>query len=244
MRALSASQLLDVWERGSAQQPIQRALMLLAAACPETSPDALEKLSIGQRDARLLTLREQIYGPQLLSLATCPSCGERLELTFNVSDIRETSKAEPAEMLSLNVEGYKMAFRLPNSLDMGIIVDHRDVASTCQLLLEGCLIEASHNNREVSVEELPGEVLDMIAERMAQADPHADVQISLACPACKHNWQAQFDIVTFFWTEIDAWAHRILREVHILASAYGWRESDILAVSPWRRQFYLTMVNG
>ncbi|HSB10234.1 MAG TPA: phage baseplate protein, partial [Blastocatellia bacterium] len=32
--------------------------------------------------------------------------------------------------------------------------------------------------------------------------------------------------------------------VHTLASAYGWRESDILNLSPWRRQLYLTLVNG
>jgi hypothetical protein len=33
-----------------------------------------------------------------------------------------------------------------------------------------------------------------------------------------------------------------VREVHLLASAYGWRESDILAMTPWRRQLYLELV--
>ena len=51
-----------------------------------------------------------------------------------------------------------------------------------------------------------------------------------------------FDIVSFFWAEIDAWARRVLREVNVLARAYGWRESDILALSPVRRQIYLSMV--
>jgi hypothetical protein len=53
-----------------------------------------------------------------------------------------------------------------------------------------------------------------------------------------------FDIASYFWDEINAWANRILREVHILASRYGWSERDILALSPWRRQFYLDMVNA
>ena len=78
---------------------------------------------------------------------------------------------------------------------------------------------------------------------MAQADPQADVQLALSCPACSHQWQSVFDIVSFFWSEMNAWAYRILREVHILASAYGWREADILAMSPYRRQLYLKMVS-
>jgi hypothetical protein len=48
--------------------------------------------------------------------------------------------------------------------------------------------------------------------------------------------------VTFFWKEIAAHAKRLLREVHILAAAYKWREADILAMNPNRRQYYLEMV--
>ena len=52
-----------------------------------------------------------------------------------------------------------------------------------------------------------------------------------------------FDELTVTVTETyDAWALRTLAEVHRLASAYGWREQDILALSPARRQLYLGMV--
>ncbi len=78
MRALLAFELLRVWEQGLTLTPVQRALALLAAACPDTSTDALAGLSIGQRDACLLTLREWAFGPQLISLATCPACNERV----------------------------------------------------------------------------------------------------------------------------------------------------------------------
>jgi len=52
MHTLSASELLNVWEQGLTQPPVQRALTLLAVACPDTPPVALAELSIGQRDAR------------------------------------------------------------------------------------------------------------------------------------------------------------------------------------------------
>jgi hypothetical protein len=91
---------------------------------------------------------------------------------------------------------------------------------------------------------LPESVVSAMAEQMAQADAPADIQLALTCPVCGQHWQAIFDIVSFFWSEIDAWAYRTLRDVHCLAAAYGWREADILALSPWRRQFYLEMVQA
>jgi hypothetical protein len=249
MRALSTLELLSVWERGLAQPAAQRVLTLLAAACPDTAPDALAKLSIGQRDARLLTLREWTFGPRLASLTTCPGCGERLELTFNVTDIRLPSPSqgeggEGVEPLSLSVADYEVRFRLPNSLDLAAIAGHEDVAPTRHLLLDRCLLAAHQDGEETALDQLPDDVIDAVVERMAQTDSQADVQLALSCPACGHQWQAAFDIVSFFWSEINAWAYRTLREVHALARAYGWREDDILAMSPWRRQFYLGMVGG
>jgi hypothetical protein len=254
MRALSASELLEIWERGLTQQPIQRAIMLLAAACPEAAPNVLEELTIGERDAKLLTLREWTFGPQLVSLTTCPSCGNRLELTFNVADIRRASSSRlPLDQKgnedrdaaqALVIAGYEVSLRLPNSLDLAAVAEREEVGEMRRLLLRRCLLTIHHNGEEVSAEELPPEVVEAVMKQMAQAEPLADVHLSLVCTTCKHQWQALFDIVTFFWTEIDSWAHRVLREVHTLASAYGWREGDILTMSPWRRQFYLTMVSG
>jgi uncharacterized protein (UPF0212 family) len=252
MHVLSALELLGVWERGLAHQPVERALILLTTACPEVPPEELAKLSIGQRDNLLLTLREWTFGSQVSSVAICPGCGDRLELSFNVADIRVAPASELTETFSLSVADYEVQFRLPNSLDLMAITSqmsasgdapHNNAATTQQALLERCLLAASSHGEERPITELPSNVIDAVLERMAQADPQADVQLALSCPACRHQWQSVFDIVSFFWSEMNAWAYRILREVHILASAYGWREADILAMSPYRRQLYLKMVS-
>ena len=77
---------------------------------------------------------------------------------------------------------------------------------------------------------------------MARHDPDADVSIAFECPACGAAWLSRFDIVSYFWGELDDWAQRLLAEVHALARAYGWSEAAILALSPTRRRFYLEMV--
>lgn len=243
MRPLSASELLDIWEKGIGQNLVQQALMLLAAACPEIPIEKLALLSVGQRDGYLLTLREWTFGSKLVSLAICPNCSDRLELTFDVADIRVTSEADIAEILSLQVADYAVQFRLPNSLDLIALIGQKNVNPTQQMLLNHCLLDIQVNGETATKEQLPNHILESVVARMAASDPQADVQLKLNCPQCGHQWSATFDIVTFFWHEINTWANRILQQVHTIASAYGWRESDILAMSPQRRQLYLEMIN-
>lgn len=242
MRALSASELLGTWEQGLSRPPFQRALTLLAAACPETA-DTLAEFSLGQRDACLLTLREWTFGPQLVSLAVCPNCGERLELTFDVADLRVVSESEPGGILSFSRDGYEVHFRLPTCHDLAEAGGH-DVAAARSGLLEQCLLAVYYQGEERPASELSDSIVEAVVEQMAQADPQAEVQLNLSCPVCGHCWPAIFDIEAYFWSEINAWAYRCLRDVHRLASAYGWREADILALNQGRRQFYLDMITG
>jgi hypothetical protein len=244
MRPLSASELLDVWERGLTQPPVQKALTLLAAACPEASPDSLAKLSIGQRDSRLLSLREWTFGSQLTGLATCPNCQEQLELSFTVADIRAEPEAAAAETESLSVGNFTVSFRLPDSTDLVTLADDQDPAATRQQLLERCLLTVRRGSRKQNLDRIPAEVITAVVNRMAEVDPQADIRLDLTCPGCGYHWQAAFDILSYFWSEINSWAFHLLREVHLLALKYSWSEADILALSPWRRRFYIEMLNG
>lgn len=241
MRALSAAEFLDAWEHGLAQSPAQRALTLLALACRETPVEKLAQFSIGQRDAHLLALREQTFGPRLASITNCPVCAEQLEFDVDAADMGATSKA-PETPLHLTHADYDVELRLPTSLDLATLDPAADRETQRQHLLQRCVVTARGGGREIAAAELPPEVGTAIAQRLAEADPQADVQLTLSCPKCQHAWQTPLDIVSYFWTEIDAWAGRLLREIHALASAYGWREAEVLALSPWRRQAYLELI--
>ncbi len=251
MRALTASELLEVCERGQTQTPPRRALSLLGAACPELSPDALAQLGIGRRDARLLTLREWMFGPQLTSLATCPECHQQVELNINADDLRVASVdgvagEDAPDTFTLRAGDYEVKFRLPNSLDLEAIADsgQKGIGAAKHVLLERCLLTIERAGEEVAVKSLPDDVIKAAVERMQQVDPQADIQLALACPQCGARWQEQFDIESFFWDEISAWAERLLSEVHIIASRYGWRERDILNMTALRRHHYLNLING
>jgi hypothetical protein len=241
MHALLTSELLSIWERGFTLTRAQQALLLLTLACPETPPEALAHLSIGQRDGRLLTLREWAFGQQLAAVAVCPQCGEHLELTFASSDIRVKAEEKRLDIYAFDNEEYQVRFRLPNSLDLMAVAASQNVRVARAGLFRRCLLSLQHHGQEQSPDRLPPEVCNAIAGQMVEADPQAEVKLSLSCLACNHIWEAAFDIVAFFWSEINAWAYRILQDVHTLAAAYGWSEADILDLNPRRRQYYLEM---
>lgn len=244
MRGLSAQELLRTWEVALRQHPVDRALTILALALPEVPRDELLALSIGQRDARLLTVRERTFGSQLAAFTECSACQERLEFKFDVTDIRVTAEVEGStnQVQEVTLEGYDLYFRLPNSIDLAHIVRCRDVVAASNLLVQRCILQASQDDRETAVTDLPETVIAALGEYMTECDPQAEVQLNFTCPMCGQSWSVMFDIVSFFWSEIYVQAKRLLREVHTLARAYGWREADILGMSTARRQFYLEMV--
>lgn len=239
MRALTASDILRAWEVGRDRYPAERALLLLALACPDIPPNDLRDLTVGQRNTRLLALRQMTLGSLAQCFVKCPLCGEALEFTIDVEAFRQPEPTTRAYTLSQ--DDFNVSFRLPNSLDVATIAGCADVETGRRSLLERCIEGVQQHDQLVAVTALPEQVMLAIAESMVEHDPQAEMRLALQCHACQHTWSTIFDIVSFFWTEIEAQAKRLLREVHTLAKAYGWREADILALSPARRQCYLEL---
>ena len=235
MRSLSAWELLTAWEHGLAQTPVARALTLLSA-CGAGPPETVQRLPIGRRDALLLELRGRTFGSLVECVAACPRCGQQVEVTFRVGDVLIAPPPGSPEVGRLESDGHSIEFRLPDSADLAAVASAADVADGRRVLLARCLLSPPPD--------LPEDIVRRVEAEMARLDPQADVQLALACPHCDHDWAMGLDIVSVFWTEIAAWAQRALREVHTLASAYGWSEQDILAMSAWRRQVYLGLVTG
>jgi hypothetical protein len=240
----SAPAMLGAWERGLGEGPVERGLTLLELACPDEDAEALAALGIGERDRRLLALREGLFGANVTGLVACAACGERVELEFAAADVRALGAADPGPLTLRHGEA-EVRLRVPDSRDLQAAAAAGPAAAT--VLLERCLVPAgaaSGAGAAAGAEGFPPELVAEAGRRLADADPLLDVRFALTCPSCGHAWSAPFDVVPFLWTELDAWAGRTFADVHALASAYGWSESEILRLSPARRQSYLRMAGG
>ena len=240
MRSLGDADILAVWETAHRYHPVDQAIALLMTAEPEHSRDELASLPLGRRDARVLALRLATFGDTLNSCGTCPQCNEAVEFEISCSALR-TPDAEGHER-TLDAEGYQLRIRPLTSFDLAAAAGAADVTEARRVLLRRCVVEARRNEAFVNADELPEAISAAVAQAALMIDPQAELLFELACPACEHQWQATLDIAHILWKEVDARAQRLLMEVHLLARAYGWREADILGMSPARRKAYLQRV--
>jgi hypothetical protein len=226
---------------------VQRGLALLSLARPRQGIEELANWTIGERDAGLLDFRSSLFGTGIESVAACPECSEKLEVSFQISDIRLVDAAA-TKAQTLRIDSHSATLRPLTSADLLAVERQPSARLRREALLARCVTvpDADPTTESDSAELKPTKWSDedqrAIADLLAGIDPQADIRISLDCSRCNHVWSSRFDINSHLWSEIDVWAQRLLAEVHALAFAYGWAERDILAMTPWRRQLYMGML--
>jgi hypothetical protein len=236
MRALSNADFLTLWENGHRLHPLDRGLLAIRASLPETPNDrvAVEPVAdwtLGRRNQALAEIRALYFGPRLEGWTVCSHCGEKLEFEIGCRKLAETYEETSSQPIA--VQG--STFRLPTSRDLARIAEEADPQQAALLLLQHCMVDPAASEppcwSESEIEE--------VAEKMAQADPLAEISLGFKCPVCQHTSEEILDLSSFLWAEIETRAKRLLLEVHALATSYGWAESAIL-----RRATYLQMVQA
>lgn len=253
MAVLTQAQLLQGWEGGAGQGPVARAVALAAAAGGHSFAEAGE-LPLGARDALLVGLRAACFRGDVECLADCPGCGEELEVTVPLSDLRRPAEgADGAGEGEVCVRGRLVRFRALTSRDVLAVAPggsdsadaRRRLVSRCVLAVDGEAVEGGALDGEGLVRAgLTDEVLAAVAAALPSVDPRADIRLDLTCALCGHAWAAPFDVPAHVWADVNACARGLLADVHALARAYGWREDDILALSAARRRFYLEAIGA
>jgi hypothetical protein len=241
---LSQTDLVDIWETGQPQHGVDRALTILAQADPTHSRHDFADFPIGERDRRLLDIREQSLGHTIKSMATCPRCSERVEFVFDTANVRTppSSADEDKDGFKLVDENYVINFRLLTSWDLAAIAACTDEMTATSLLIKRCVLGVDRNGISQDIAEVPDRIIQQLQKTISERDPQAEILLDLKCPACEAQWQLLFDIAAFLWEEIATQAERLLDEVHTLAGAYGWAEKEILALSPVRRRYYIERI--
>ncbi|UQX88105.1 hypothetical protein M6D93_17690 [Jatrophihabitans telluris] len=237
MLILDERRLLGAWEAGLFAGPVQRALSLASAAsglpCGE-----LARWPLGRLDSLLLDVRRNCFGSELTCAVGCPHCGDQLELVFAVEDLYVRpalwSQDEEAEH-HVRLGDRTLRCRAVTSEDLLALPPDQPAELVRNQLATRCLLDPLDDDGG------PGQWAE-IERQLAELDPQSDLSVRLTCESCAHGWDAPFDIGLYLWAEVDAYARRLMYQVHRLATGYGWTEADVLAVGPARREFYLEAV--
>lgn len=208
---------LSLWEDAAELSPLDRAVRMAAAVDGLTVVDAAG-LPLDERDRRLIAARRDTFGAAAEIVASCTTCGERAEGGVDLDALL----AAPLFEATVECGGRSVACRPPSSLDVARAARANDPA---------ILVRAATGGEAADAE--------AVAAALGAAHPLLDIELALPCEACGATFQARFDIGAYLWAEVGRLAEALLDDVHRLAAAYGWRESDILALPARRRVAYL-----
>ncbi|TDV48777.1 hypothetical protein [Actinophytocola oryzae] len=214
-----ATDLLAAWEEGGGQDALDRAVTMLAALGGVPADEAA-RIDVARRDAVLTSALRALSGRSLLvGELTCDGCGDPLDIPVDLAALPDPPPA---------VDG--VPFALPTSEDLRLV--------------RGMSPEEARSFLLARYARVPGAGDERWAEAMEVAAPASAVTIAATCPECGTVTRADLDVSVLLWAEFERHAVELLAQVHLLASAYGWTEDEVLALGPRRRATYLRMAAG
>jgi hypothetical protein len=215
---------LALWDEGAGCHPLDRALGLIAAI-EGASREQAATLPIDERNRTLYRIAASLFGERISLIATCGECAAETELTFSTRD----ALAIPATAERIALPWGEAWCRLPNSRDLAAALAAPDPEEA----LLAAVVEADTDD--------PAVLAEAESALAAQAGL-ADLSLVHRCERCGTEAEAAFDVLDYLWRRIVAEARRLLREVHIIARAYGWSSEAVLALSPPRRAAHIALI--
>ncbi len=186
----------------------------LAARVASLPPRSATEVPLVDIDAILRVIHEALYGDRVSSEVACRGCEDPLEVLLSLGAISEPPGELPVDRVGeVEYAVHGARFRLPTTADV-IAVDsepseHRGEALRSRLLLDG---------------ELSVDVLDAALDEVACCH---EANLEVRCERCGATTSAQFLLHEHLLRSIAMEQRWLIREIHLLASSYGWPLADI-----------------
>jgi hypothetical protein len=216
--------------------PLAAALRLLDRVAARVDDAAADwaHLSMTDFEILLLQLREFLIGPVIASYVACPFCGERVEVSFRITDYIAAVHPSIPSGLTRSVEGWLglhgAVFRVPQVADLQAASQSRNPVA---VLRARCITQRASAQSFQRIERV-----------IARLAPPVSGQVGGACPDCGTTLSALFEVASFVVTELRRLTAHVYAEVHQLAAAHGWAEAAILALPASRRRRYADLVRS
>jgi hypothetical protein len=240
---LSQNRLLRLWEKCAGARLPDRARAILRAAYPHRGAAEWEARTIGEWNSALLRFRSAQFGPVLQIFDRCPSCNGSIEFEAAIDRILP-AEDPPAAEHALSTGDWTIRYRPLTGADWSRAFRREEDApeEAAKRLLGAALLCVREGATEAAPERLPDQAWEELADALVEADTASEIIFKVRCPSCGEEWDAPLEPAEFLWREINATCRRLLRQIHALATAYGWSEAAILRMSRERRATYLQLV--
>lgn len=212
---------------------------LLDACTPGAETNAWWERPVGERVSALLALLRRSSGEDAIALTLrCASadCDARFDIALPHDALPQAPASAPVTLRGS--DGRTKTLRLPTGDDLRAW--HAQPPATRAQMLARLRVDPGVDDES----DADDADLDEAAAALADADPLVAFAIACACPECGRAAEREVDLEDLALQRLEARQHGLLREVHALASHYGWTEREILAVAAPRRARYLALIEG
>ena len=228
----------------------------IAARCSRADdavdlPRRLEQawaMPVSARIARLLRIVALTEGVDILAIALrCPDpdCAGTLEVDLPLErllgDATGGDARAPDAAIAVEVPtGKPVQLRRPTGNDQ------REWRAGSFPTKQEALLAVVRSLAAPAVEKLPlGESeLSLLAGAMEEVDPLTAFRVITVCPHCGKEAPIPVDLEAEALRRLANAQRAVLQEIYVLASRFGWSETEILAVPAKRRARYLRMVEA
>ena len=187
--------------------------------------------TIAKRRQGLLAISISTNGPRRFITVTCSDldCGAKMDLEITLSDFRSDWRKDTIEVVLLADRTITVRHPTPSDLALLSSMHNPEKTELAQILLIG---------------ETPSESgwEEKVQQALTEADRLADLELTAACPNCGKPTATPLILETFLMGELSKEFTLLMDNIHTLAMAYNWTETDILALPENRRRHYLARI--
>ncbi|HWM92794.1 MAG TPA: hypothetical protein VN493_18665 [Thermoanaerobaculia bacterium] len=237
-RPLSGDVELALAEAGRGRGSVpQRVTAVLSAALASLGgdaahPEAVRALPVADRQYLMRQLAARLGMEETWFAASCARCGTGFDFPVRHGELPFKPAEEGYPFAAVETSLGPVRFRVPNGADQEVIAVIDDPEEARRALARRC-----------AAEPLPGDLSDEDLARVEQAleevAPEVVIRAQVACPDCGRPSEVHLDP----YVCLGAVDGGLFHEIHALASAYHWSESEILALPRDRRRLYLSLVD-
>ncbi|MCL2626471.1 MAG: hypothetical protein FWD46_06625 [Cystobacterineae bacterium] len=198
----------------------------------------IASLTMADRQWLMLNLAHILQEGGFWLKGYCDGCEQSFDLYIDPRQLPVKVAGEGFPFTELTLGKHRLLLRLPNGIDQECIAG-LDTEEAVAHLLSACLLSVNDASvPEGYVDTLDSDAFKKIEEALDKVSPYVGTVLATSCPECKRPQQIEINPYLLSAAKQEA----LLQEVHMLASAYHWSESEILSLSRDRRRFYLKLI--
>ena len=170
---------------------------------------------ICDRNAILYAARSSAYGPSYEATLSCPQCGEKNEVDYDLDSFSSSDVTIPEDVkvtqngtlvVTLPKSGKQIEFRLLNGRDEGQNFKGNQANNSISEQLKRVVVSVDSNDdpgyTQMFCENMPAFDSRFLRKAIKNCTPSTDLKFELRCTSCGHQEEVEVPIgIKFFWPD-------------------------------------------